>query len=248
MADLFSNTDDGRVLTSNTVGWSNARDVDTGGSVQTSETATANFTAVNKFSSRGGGSAFRIERSFMYFDTSGITGTVTSANFHIIGHSSGQDGSIIAVKSNAFGGDGGTALSTADFDAMPGWTDGASQAGNVTNYSAAFESTSGTWNNNSSNTLTGTSDLRSDMQNNDIVIVCFLDYTNDYLNVEPSSAGTTNLGGRFSEQTTVNARPHINYVEVAAGYGHSVIGVASANIGKVIGVATADIGKVIGVD
>ena len=131
MPELFSNADDGKITSGNQLGFSNARDIDTGSSPSTTLVSNSNFVAVNKFSSRGGGNQFRIERSFMYFDTSGITGTVTSANFILVG-TSGADGSIIAVKSNAFGGDGGTTLSTGDFDAMPGWTDGASQEGNVT--------------------------------------------------------------------------------------------------------------------
>ena len=36
--------------------------------------------------------------------------------------------------------------------------------------------------------------------------------------------------------------------EGATGFGHNVIGVASANIGKINGVETANVGKVIGVD
>ena len=69
MPELFSNADDGRVFTANVVGFSNARDADTGATVATGEVSSTNFTAVNKFSSRGGGNQFRIERSFMYFDT-----------------------------------------------------------------------------------------------------------------------------------------------------------------------------------
>ena len=243
MPELFSNTDDGRIITNTLVGFSNIRDADAGIVVTTGEVSSTNFTAVNKFGSRGGGNSFRIERSFMYFDTSGITGTVTSAKFEIVG-SSGDDGSVIAVKSNAVGGDGETALAAEDFDAMPGWTDGASAEGNVTKYSSPFESTSATWSTNGVNILTGTSDLRSDMQNNNVVIVCFLDYTNDYLNVEPSSTGTTNLGARFFEASSAGQRPRIDYVEGATGYTHSIIGVASANIAKVNALATANIGKI----
>ena len=51
MPELFSNTDDGRVLTANVVGFSNARDADTGATVTTGEVSSTNFTAVNKFSS-----------------------------------------------------------------------------------------------------------------------------------------------------------------------------------------------------
>ena len=248
MAELFGNSDDGRVTSPNGA-WAVSRDADTGGAVSNTTAASSpNFTAVNMFSSRGGGNTFRPERTFMHFDTSGITGTVASAQFEIVGDGSTSNGSIIAVKSNAFGGDGGTALSTADFDAIPGWTDGASQEGNVTKYSVAFESTSGTWNASSQNNLTATSDLLADMKNNDVVIVCFLDYTNDYLNVPPTSVGTTRISGRFFEASSAGQRPRIDFTLAATGYTHTVLGVAAANIGKVNTVATANIEKVIGVD
>ena len=244
MPELFSNADDGRVFTANVVGFSNARDADTGATVATGEVSSTNFTAVNNFSSRGGGNQFRIERSFMYFDTSGITGTVTSANFEIVG-SSGDDGSVIAVKSNAFGGDGGTALSTADFDAIPGWTDGASQEGNVTKYSVAVTDGGTNWNDNGTNTFDATSDLLADMKNNNIVIVCFLDYTNDYLNVDPPSDATTNISARYANISTASQRPRIEYT-LATGYSHDIMGLAAANIGKVNTVATANVGKISG--
>ena len=40
----------------------------------------------------------------------------------------------------------------------------------------------------------------------------------------------------------------VTYVESVSGYGHDVIGLASANIGKINGLATANIGKVSGLD
>ena len=53
-----------------------------------------------------------------------------------------------------------------------------------------------------------------------------------------------------AEASTASNRPilSLTYGSAASGYGHKVVGVASANIGKVNGVATANIGKVIGVD
>ena len=245
MAEQYGTTDDGRVRGPQVTTWAGARDVDNGLFTQLSEVASSNFTAVHRFAGRGGGNIYRVERSFIYFDTSGITGTVAEAQFELVG-TTGADGSIIAVKSTAFGGDGGTALNKADFDAMGGWTDGASQAGNVTNYSAAFESTSGTWSTSGVNTLEGTEDLLADMKNNDIVIVCFMDYTYDYLNVAPTSNATFNLGARFAEASSAGQRPRIDYT-LATGYGNNVNGVAAANIGKVDGVTTANIEKVIGV-
>ena len=40
----------------------------------------------------------------------------------------------------------------------------------------------------------------------------------------------------------------VTYVESVSGYGHDVIGLASANIGKINGLATANMGKVSGLD
>ena len=135
MADLYSNTDDGKISGDSNASWADARDDTTGSSPSTSLTGNSSFTAVNKFAARGGGNTYRVERSFMYFDTSGISGTVSSATIKLNGYTTANDGSIIAVKSTAFGGDGGTALAAEDLDAMPGYSAGASLAGNVTDYS-----------------------------------------------------------------------------------------------------------------
>ena len=243
MADLYSNNNDGRVDSSITT-WAGARDDTSGSTPITDGTSTTLFTSVSKFSGRGGGSTFRVHRSFMYFDTSGITSTVSAATIKIYGVSGHNDGSIIAVKSTAFGGDGGTALAAGDIDAITGWTTGASAAGNVTDYSGAI--TTSSWSTSGYNSLLSTSDLRADMQNNNVVIICFMDYTNDYLNSEPSSTATLNVGGYYTDQSSTSKDPYIEYT-VATGYANTVNGVASANIGKIMGVATADIEKVNGI-
>jgi hypothetical protein len=95
--------------------------------------------------------------------------------------------------------------------------------------------------------MTGTSDLKTDMQNNDVVIICFMDYTNDYLNVAPTSNAALNVGGRFTESggSGTSQDPYIEYT--LGGYANNVSGVAAANVGKVNGVAVADIDKIIGV-
>tara|TARA_R100000808_G_C2128517_1_gene138226 strand:- start:873 stop:1412 length:540 start_codon:yes stop_codon:yes gene_type:complete len=179
----------------------------------------------------------------MYFDTSGITGTVSSATIKIYGYLS-NDGSVIAVKSTAFGGDGGTALATTDLDAITGYSTGSSLAGAATIYGPQILTSS--WSTSGYNDFTGTSDLKADMQNNDVVIICFMDYTNDYLNSAPTSDNEFNCGGYFTDQSGTSKDPYIEYT-VVTGYGNTVTGVASANIGKVNGVATASISKVIGV-
>jgi len=245
MANLYTpgNSADGIVYGSNATSWAGARDMATGSSAITTHTILA-LTQVYKFASRGGPNPYRIARSFMYFDTSGISGTVSSAIIKIRGR---QDagGSIIAVKSTAFGGDGGTALSTADLDAITGYSAGASLAGNATDYSDTI--LTGSWNASGYNDLTGTADLRADMQNNDVVIICFLDYTNDYLNVALPSITGVYLSGYMTDYGGTSLDPYIEY-EIATGYGNAINGVAAANIGKVIGgPGTANIEKVIGV-
>jgi len=180
----------------------------------------------------------------MYFDTSGITGTVTAATIKIFGCCGPADGSVIAVKSTAFGGDGGTALAASDYSRIDGFTTGTSLAGNATDYSNTI--TSSSWSTTGYNDLTGTSDLRTDMQNDNVVIICFMDYTNDYLNSALGSATTLNYGAYYTDYTSTSRDPYIEYT-IATGYGDIVNGVASANIGKVNGVATTDISKVNGV-
>lgn len=240
MADLYSNTDDGFASSGNQSSFAAARD-HAGGSVTTNSSATSSAPNVTKLAGRGGGFIFSVTRNFYYFDTSGITGTVGSADIKIHGHGSIATGSAIAVKSTAFGGDGGTALAAGDFNSIVGYSSGASLAGNATDYSAAI--TSG-WNNSGYNDLASTAGLRADIQNNDILIVCVMNYTNDYLNSEPSSSA--GVGSNFTEASGTSKDPYIEY-ELATGYGNKVLGVTAGNIAKVDGVATANIEKVIGV-
>lgn len=171
---IYSNSADGEVQSlqgPGGSGFAGARDAATGTSVNASQTQNSSFTAVFRFGSRGGTPPYRIHRSFAFFDTSGVTGTVASAQFEIVGFDGNSlDGSMIAVKSTAFGGDGNTALKTIDFDAITGFTTGASLEGNATKYSTQFVASDG-WSSTGTNVLTGTSDLRTDMQNNNIVIV-----------------------------------------------------------------------------
>ena len=245
MADLYGNASDGIVYSSTESVWANARDDSSGIVTATSDSANASFTAVSKFSSRGGGSTYRVYRSFIWFDTSGITGTVSAATIKVYGFSA-NDGSVIAVKGTAFGGDGSSSLAAGDLDAITGYSAGSSLAGNATTYGPQILTSS--WSTSGYNDFTGTSDLRADMQNNDAVIICFMDYTNDYLNSAPGSTGALNCGAYYTDNTGTSKDPYIEYTVAAAGYGDTVIGVAPANIATVKGVATANVETVIGVD
>ena len=242
MADLYSNRFDGYTAAYSQTSWANARD-NTGTYVNTSVTRVTTMAQAKRAAGRGGSILYDVNRSFYYFDTSGITGTVSSATFKIFGYHS-NDGSVIAVKGTAFGGDGGSALVKEDFNNITGYSAGASLAGNATDYSATILTTA--WSTSGYNDLASTADLRADMQNNDVVIICVLDYTNDYLNSALTSNANLNCGGYYTDYTGTSRDPYITY-EVATGYGNIVNGVAVASIGKIDGVATADIEKVIGV-
>ena len=81
MPDIFSNTNDGKIDTGNVSGHSAARGASSG-------TATANEnssnSAIKYFRTSGrGATTVAIARSFFFFDTSGVTGTVASATLNI---------------------------------------------------------------------------------------------------------------------------------------------------------------------
>ena len=246
MSTIYSSSsgtkDDGRIYILSQSSWANARDATSGVAI-TSNSYNAYFTGVARNPARGGGSVYNIYRSFMAFDTSGISGTVASATLSIRGYHS-NDGSVIAVKSNAYGGDGGTSLANGDLDAITGWSAGSSLAGSATVYGSQILTSS--WSTSGYNVFTATSDLLTDMKNQDVVIICFMDYTNDYLNSAPTSNVTLNCGGFYAEQSGTSVDPKIIYT-LAAGYANSVNGVASSNIGKINGIATASIEKVNGI-
>ena len=242
MADLYGNTGDGYCYIASQSSWANARDNNgSSGGVTTSTSLAGTAIGVNRSATRGGGSAYGLYRTFMYFDTSGITGTVSSATIKIYG-ASANDGSAIAVKSTAFGGDGGTALAATDLNNIVGFSSGSSLAGLATDYSAAITTTG--YSTSGYNDFTGTADLRADMQNNNVVIICLMDYTNDYLNSALTSNGLLNYGAYFTDNSGTSKDPYIEYT--LAGYGNDVNGVASGNIGAVKGVSVANIEKIIG--
>ena len=243
MADLYGSTPDGIAYKQNASSWAGARDA-TSGSTSAGGSASGALTQVSRSAGRSG-TAYAVYRSFMYFDTSGITSAVGSATIKIYGYTA-NDGSVIAVKSTAFGGDGSASLASTDFNNISGFSTGSSLAGNATVYGPQILTSS--WSTSGYNDFTGTSDLRADMQNNDVVIICFMDYTNDYLNSALTSDATLNCGGYFTEGAGSSKDPYIEYTVSAAGYTHGVNSLAAASINKVNTVATASIGKINSVD
>ena len=148
---------------------------------------------------------------------------------------------------------------TANINALDGWVSDGSYDGQVTEYAdeisqAASSTLTFTLN---STAITDINSLIGSGGRLNVMMLSSDDFTDnvgtDGLgDPEGVSAFFTGEGQRLymTEDATAGNHPKLNltYAAAASGYGHDVMGVASANIGKINGVATADIGKVIGVD
>ena len=130
-------------------------------------------------------------------------------------------------------------IGNGDFDSIDGWTAGADNSSNVTKYSSEIT----TWSTSAFNDITLNSTALSDIGSSGTRFkVCLIQADNDLPNVD--GLGVFQQTGFWRTFNTI----HLDYTEGTAGYGHDVVGVASANIGKVNGVATANIGKINTVD
>jgi len=188
--------------------------------------------AIRAFHTAGrGADTYNIVRSYFYFDTSGITGTVSSATLKIYGCCGNSTADVIAIKSTAFGGDGSASLAASDYGAI--------------DFSTAYSAELATWSTSGYNNITLNATATADIKNNNAFIVCLVEHDHDYADSAPSSAGFTS-GAYYDHNTGTSKDPYIDYT-LATGYGNDVNGVASANIAKVDGVATANIEKIIGI-
>ena len=224
----------------------NARDASTAanGANTSSTSITANSYVISP--ARGGGIVYRVDRIFVYFDTSGITSTPASATFSIQRTTTQPLGKFKIIKSTAFGGDGQTALASGDFDAFPGFSAGSGMGGNVTDYcdDTIAASAWGTSNDYNDTAITLNSTALSDMASNDFLILAIVDSAFDYKDVDGGPSVSNRLPHYTAAFTGTTRDPKLDYV--AAGYGNDVIGVASADIGEINAVATADIAELNG--
>jgi len=196
---------------------------------------------------------------FIVFDSSGITTTVSEAEFkfrggYIVvnsGWDSTSDISIILLKGNSELGN-----NVANYNDFVGHRSSWSDA-HATEYSAEYVadqtfSAAGLY--GAAEAVPLNSDALSDLESEDEVQLLPVEfdewYSNDFNSSVPVNATaerTLVMTGPSYSNTSL--RPFIEYTAAAAsGFGHKTIGVAAASISKVKGVATANIGKVIGVD
>lgn len=201
--------------------------------------ATANSTSVNPtFSSDDGasykvasgrrGNTYTIYRAFYYFDTSGITGTVSAASINITGYNIAT-ADVIVVPSTAFSGDGSTDIVAGDYNNLSF----------NTNYGTEFTS----WTSSGNNSITLASTALSDIQNNNYFICALIQYDNDYSNVDAGTIVTYQAGIAFG--TTA----YLDYTEAASGPANvvSLSGITKANITNVNTITLANISSINGV-
>ena len=195
------------------------------------DSATGNqTTCIQYFQSSGrGGGTFRFVRTFIHFDTSGISGasSISLQLTSVAGNSSNGLHNVTAVKHSA-GSSNGSALSDSDFNNVD----------KSTNYSAATAYAS-------SGTITFNLNAAAATQinnNNDFNIALLL--TADVAGEEEDPLEED---GAISNGIAFSSAINLVYTAAATGYDHDVIGITQGNIKKVNSIATANIEKVIGV-
>ena len=186
--------------------------------------AQANATQYFKSSGRGGGT-FRFTRTFLHFDTSGVSG---GSNFVLnVPGTTNAEANVVGIKHTA-GSSNGSAIVSNDFD-------------NLVRGTVYFSSAS--WS-TGSNAINLAAAAANDIINNNDFNICLIgveddgDYGEDPLEEDGDISRGVNFAG------TIN----ITFTDPVSGYTHKVNTVASANIGKVNTVATANIGKINTVD
>ena len=127
------------------------------------------------FSSGRGGGTYLFHRTYVAFDTSGITSTVQSANFKFSGYSTTSAiGILLSGGNGVFGGDGGTALATTDFNAVD-------ILNSPTQFSTQFSFSTG------QNSISFTSSGLTQLVNQSYYPICIVNATHDLANNAPSS-------------------------------------------------------------
>lgn len=159
--------------------------------------------------SSGRGTTYSIWRAFYYFDTSGITTTVTAASVNVEGFNS-SGGRNILVPSQAFG---SGALVGSDF-------------GKVT-FNTNYHSANTSWNTSSNNVFTLNSTALSDIQNNSTFVCAILQKDNDYDDVALGGRG-----GSFDFGIAYTTTAYLDYTLAASGPTNvaEVNGIAVASI------------------
>tara|TARA_R100000808_G_C2109971_1_gene124371 strand:+ start:232 stop:891 length:660 start_codon:yes stop_codon:yes gene_type:complete len=200
--------DDGYIYSQSTSNWQTARDATTGTSVSTTATRAVTAVRAAKAGARGGGTSWTINRSFMLFNCSRVHTVPHNAKLKIKGYvTTGAD--FFVLK-----GTQGSSLSTADFDAIDGWSVGSSDGsgagdneGNVTKFSDEVTSWSGV----SYNTIELNNLALAHMVKNSSLEIALVESVHDLRDIEPS--GSNNTGMYYNDYTGTSSDAYIEYMD-----------------------------------
>ena len=205
MATIYAHTNEGYVYAAGS-NFALIRGAGTGNSTSSTGTASAYAIRSDVSAGRGGGSTYTVTRTFMYFDTSGISTDVQSATLKVYGYINGG-GDIIAVKATS----DISSLATSDFDAITGWdstsdgSGGGDNESNVTKYSDEIA----TWSTSGYNDITLTSTALANMRDDNTVYICLMNYDYDLKDIAPT--GTNRNGLYYVNYTGTSRDPYIDY-------------------------------------
>ena len=207
MATIYAHTNDGYVYATNS-NFALIRGAGTGSISNSTLTRSPYAIRSDAVAGRGGGTTYTLTRTFMYFDTSGISTNVESATLKVYGYSQ-NSGDIIAVKATS----DISSLATADFDAITGWSStsdgsgGGDNESNVTKYSDEIA----TWSTSGYNDITLTSTALANMRDDDTVYICLLNTDYDLRDIEPTGYSDNRNGLYYTDYTGTSRDPYIDY-------------------------------------
>jgi len=211
MPSIYAHTNDGYVGRHNQSSWSNARANSTGTISSSTTSGHSAGMQSSLVSVKGGGTAYTIFRTFLYFDTSGISSNVDSATLKIHGFFR-NTGDIIVLKSTSNIG----TLGTADFEEIAGWdssgTDGSGGAdmeSSVTKYSSEITS----WSTTGYNDITLNAQALADMRDDSYLYVALVNFDHDLKDVEPT--GLNQNGLYYLNQSGADKDPYVDYTLAA---------------------------------
>ena len=220
----------GKITSNNQTTHSGARDATLGAATQNPTSAQLTAIEYLRGAARGRGSIYRVSRTFYYFNTSAITGAVSSAILKITGTSFSTTADVIVVPSTAFSGDGSTNLANGEL-------------GNIsfnTNYSDEYTG----WT-SSTNSITLKTQARSDIQNNNYFICAVIEYDHDYLDTAPSSNSSFYNSVDFAGSNLA----FLEYQIASTGPTNvaSFLGVTKANISTINTIALGNVSELNGI-
>ena len=212
--------------------WPNAKDASSATISQEFTSATDDTTSVQGlFSSGRGGGTYRLVRTFLFFDVSGVPGTITAMDLDLFIVGFSGTAVVQVAKSTAFNTNGSSSWQAGDFDK---WNQSSPTA-----YLASSTTLS-----TGARSLTLNSTAISDANSDGYLNVVIVDSAHDFNDTQPLLGINRSSGIRFQNSSNPI---QLDITYTPSGYGKDVMGVTSTDIVKVIGVPSADISKVIGV-